>query len=276
MATGADAFKAFEAEGWGVKAASYGQLTGRVTRRVVEPLLDAAGVGAGTRVLDLATGPGHLAGAAAGRGAAVTAVDIAAPMLALAAAHHPEVDFVFGDAESLPFADGSFDAVVGAFVLNHLPRPETAIAEVTRVLAPGGRAALCVWEGAPRSRLVTLLGEAASAAGVEPGGEVPPGPDPFRFAVDEEFAGLLRGAGLERVRVDTIELEHLGKEPDELWLGLLGGSVRGAALVEAQDPAVRARIRSEFDRLLAELRTPDGYAIPAAVKLASGRRGSAP
>src|SRR5215218_10209868 len=130
MTTGADAFKAFEAEGWAAKADRYDLLTGQVTRRVVEPLLDAAEVGPGARVLDIATGPGHLAAAARDRGAVATGVDIAEGMLALAAARHPEVDFVPGDAESLPFGDTSFDAVVGAFVLNHLPHPETAVAEV--------------------------------------------------------------------------------------------------------------------------------------------------
>jgi SAM-dependent methyltransferase len=268
----AEAFKAFEAERWGAKADSYDRLTGQVTRRLVEPLLDAAAVGAGTRVLDLATGPGHLAGAAAERGAVATGVDIAAGMLAVAAKRHPRVAFLRADAEWLPFADASFDAVVGAFVLNHLPGLEAALAELARVLAPGGRAALCVWDRPPRSRLVSLLGDAARAAGVEPAGEVPPGPDPFRLAADREFAAVLRAAGLDEVRVDTIELEHRGDDADQLWLGLLGGSVRGAALVEAQDEATRVRVRAEFGRLLEELRAGDGYAIPAVVKLASGRR----
>jgi SAM-dependent methyltransferase len=227
-------------------------------------------------VLDLATGPGHLAAAAADRGAVATGVDIAPGMLAVAAARHPQVDFLRADAESLPFSDDTFDAVVGAFVLNHLPRPETALIEIARVLAPGGRAALSVWEQPPRSRLVSLLGEAAGAAGVVAAGEVPAGPDPCRLADDGEFARLLRDAGLDGVQVDTIELEHRAHDLDEMWLGLLGGSVRGAALVEAQDEPTRVRIRAEFGRLLEELRTPEGYAIPVVVKLASGRLGAAP
>jgi SAM-dependent methyltransferase len=276
MTVDADAFKAFEAERWGAKAESYDRLTGKVTRRLVEPLLDAAAVDDGARVLDLATGPGHLAAAAAERGAVTTGVDIAPGMLAVAAARHPHVEFVRADAESLPFPDDTYEAVVGAFVLNHLPRPETAVAEIARVLVPGGRTALTVWEGPPRSRLVSLLGEAARRAGVDPAGEVPEGPDPFRLARDEEFAQLLAGAGLEGVHVGTIELEHRAEDPDELWRGLLGGSVRGAALVESQDEPTRARIRAEFGRALEELRTGEGYAIPAVVKLASGRVPPAP
>jgi|SRR5215207_3440603 len=268
----AEAFKSFEAERWGAKARTYDLLTGQVTAHFVEPLLDAVAARSGTRVLDLATGPGHLAGAAASRGAGVTGIDIAEGMLERAARTHPEPTFLRADAEELPFADASFDAVVGAFLLNHLTRPEVAMREVARVLTPGGRAAFTVWERPPRSRLITLLGEATRAAGVEPAGEVPRGPDSFRFADEDELDALLRGAGLAHVRVETIDVVHEGGGPEELWRGLLGGSVRGAALVEAQGERTRQRIRAEFGRLLEGLRRDGGYAIPAAAKLASATK----
>ena len=63
-----DAFSAFEAAGWEHQAPTYGDVIGRVTSRFVEPLLDAAGVDRGSRVLDVATGPGYAAAAAADRG----------------------------------------------------------------------------------------------------------------------------------------------------------------------------------------------------------------
>ncbi|MGH2798109.1 MAG: hypothetical protein ACRDM0_10660, partial [Thermoleophilaceae bacterium] len=61
MRSDAEAFKVFEADRWGAKARSYDRLTGRVTRRLVDPLLDAAAARPAARVLDIATGPGHLA-----------------------------------------------------------------------------------------------------------------------------------------------------------------------------------------------------------------------
>src|SRR4051794_30769181 len=131
-------FKAFEAEGWTRKAASYDRLTGRATARLVEPLLDAAGVQSGTRVLDVACGPGRCAAAAAARGAVPLGLDAAEGMVAVARSHYPELEFLQGDAERLPFADASFDAVVAGFVVNHLPRPERALAEFARVVRPGG------------------------------------------------------------------------------------------------------------------------------------------
>jgi len=112
-------------------------------------------VGPGARVLDVATGPGYVAARAAARGAAAVGVDIAAAMVSLAARRHPELEFRQGDAEALPFADASFDAVLGNFVMLHLGRPEQAAAEFARVLAPGGRLALTVWDLPQRSRLAS-------------------------------------------------------------------------------------------------------------------------
>jgi 2-polyprenyl-3-methyl-5-hydroxy-6-metoxy-1,4-benzoquinol methylase len=89
MADGADEFKAFEAAGWSRRASTYGRVIGAITARFVEPLLDAAGVGPGMRVLDVATGPGHVAGAAAARGAEPVGVDIAEGMLAVARDQRP-------------------------------------------------------------------------------------------------------------------------------------------------------------------------------------------
>lgn len=62
-------------------------------------------------------------------------------------------------------ANGSFDAVVGAFVLNHLPRPEVAAAELTRVLVGGGRLALSLWDVPERTRFLGLVEDAVARAG---------------------------------------------------------------------------------------------------------------
>src|SRR3954470_13035727 len=187
MASGAEEFKAFEAAGWSRRAETYGRVTGAITARFVGPLLDAARVGAGMRVLDVATGPGYVAAAAAARGAQPVGVDIAEGMLDVARRAHPQLDFRPGDAEALPFADSSFDAVVGAFVLNHLPRPEVAAGELARVLAAGGRRPLPVWGVPQRTRFIGLVREAVPAAREAPSAEPPPGPDPFRFADDAQL-----------------------------------------------------------------------------------------
>jgi ubiquinone/menaquinone biosynthesis C-methylase UbiE len=131
-----DAFNAFEAAGWEKRAEDYDRFFRQLTSRMVQPLLDAASVTSGTRVLDIATGPGYVAGQAAARGAEVVGVDIAEAMVALARRLHLDVDFRQADAHALPFDDSSFDAVVGNFAILHLGRPEQAAAEFARVLVP--------------------------------------------------------------------------------------------------------------------------------------------
>src|SRR3954454_11033676 len=143
-AVDADAFNAFEAAGWETQVSGYEDFFGPITTRLVGPLLDAAQVDRAARVLDVASGPGHVAAAAAERGAVVIGVDIAEGMISLARRLYPQLDFRPGDAESLPFADRSFDAVVANFALLHVGRPERAAAELARVLDVDGRVALTV------------------------------------------------------------------------------------------------------------------------------------
>ena len=78
----------------------------------MEPLLDAAGVTAGMRVLDVGCGLGDLAAAAAARGAVATGTDLAEGMVEAARGRHPGLEFVLADGEALPFEDGAFDATL--------------------------------------------------------------------------------------------------------------------------------------------------------------------
>lgn len=269
----AEAFDAFEAAGWSAKdAAAYDSLAGRVTSRLADALLAAVRVGSGTRLLDVATGPGYVAARAAAQGAAATGLDFSETMLAFARSRSPDVDFVQGDATALPFADGSFDGVVAAFVLLHLGAPERAVAEAARVLTPGGRAAFTVWDVPARGRWLGVLLDAVAEAGATPPADVPPGPPLFRFADEGELTGLLAGVGLADVEVETIDFALQLGSADELWNGLVEGTVRVRPLVQSQTDAVRRAIRERFDELLDEHRAGSGFEVPVAVKLGSGRK----
>lgn len=119
----------------------YRQVAARL-RPVAETLCRAADVGPGLDALDVATGTGNVALAAARRGARTSAVDLTPRMLVLAAAEAAkegvDVRWVHGDAEDLPFPDGSFDRVLSACGLWFAPRPHVAVAEARRVLRPHG------------------------------------------------------------------------------------------------------------------------------------------
>ena len=162
-----EAFKDFEAAGWSANADEYDRLTGSITGRMTGALLDAAAARPGERVLDVGCGPGHLCAAAAERGLVATGVDLAAGMVQRAARSYPGIAFHQADVEDLPFADASFDAVVGAFVVNHLPRPERGAAELRRVLRPRGRLVLAMWDAPERVALFGLLEEAMRRARVD-------------------------------------------------------------------------------------------------------------
>ena len=267
-----DAFDAFEAVGWEEKAAAYERFFGGIVGRVVGPLLVAAAVDDGTRVLDVATGPGWVAAQAAERGASVVGVDIAAAMISRARSAHPTLEFRRADAHELPFTDASFDAVVGNFAIMHFSRPERAIAECARVLRPGGRLALTTWARPCEHRLVGVFLDAMRKAGATPPADLPQGPDFFRFSDDETFAAALRQQGLASPAVTAITFVHRVADADELWNGVLGATVRASALVVRQPQDVQLRIRAAFDRLAEEYRRGDVLELPVAVKLAAARK----
>ena len=268
----ADAFNAFEAAGWERQVGGYEGFFGPITSRAVGPMLDAAEVGQGTRVLDVASGPGYVAGEAAARGASVIGVDIAEGMLALARRLHPRLDFRRGNAEALPFPDSSFDAVLANFVLLHVGRPELVASEFSRVLGPGGRVALTVWDVPERARFLGVLVEAVAEAGAGPPRDIPAGPPIFRFSDDREFAALLRAQRLADVSVRTISFSHAESSPDALWRGLLDGTVRTSALVLGQTSDMQRQIRIAFDQIVEQYRVGDRLELPVSVKLASARK----
>jgi len=265
-----EAFKAFQAAGWTRQAVGYGGLIGAMTARLAESLLDAAAIEHGHRVLDVATGPGYVAERAAARGARPTGIDIAEGMLERARVLHPEIEFAYGDAEDLPFEAQSFDAVLAGFVVHLLPRPEVALAEAARVLRPGGAVALSIWDRPERMRVIGVVSEAMDEVGVASAG-LPPGPDQYRFADDEEFRALLAGGGFDDVAVETVGLEQRVAGSDQLWEGFMSSSVRASARLGAATPEVRAEVRAAMERRVEPYRVDDGLTFPIVAKIASGR-----
>ena len=117
-------------------AAAYAE---EASRRDWRPLVEWCLPDAGDSALDVAAGPGMLSAALLGSVRRAVALDASAGLLA----HAPEVvETIVGDASDLPFADGSFDIVTCVNGLHHLDHPELALAEMARVLAPGGRIVL--------------------------------------------------------------------------------------------------------------------------------------
>lgn len=265
------AFHDFERAGWQRAAVHYPGTFGTLTLQAVEPLLDAAGVGPGLRVLDVASGPGYAASAAGARGARVAGVDFSPPMVDEARRRYPDLVFREGDAAALPFEDASFDAVVMNFGLLHLARPEVAIAEAHRVLRLGGRYALTVWAGPEEAMGFGVVLRAMEACGTLDVG-LPDGPPFFRFSDFEECRRTFTQAGFSTVQVRKLPLVWRLPAADALFQAALQGGVRTSAVLQAQAPQALSAIRRAVHAALQAYREQEGIAVPMPAVLASGTK----
>jgi len=141
-----EAVKARQKATW--ESGDFGRIA-RTIENVAEEFMARLPLRAGSHVLDVACGTGNLAVIAARQDCEVTGVDIAGNLIAQARARAAEeglhIDFKAGDAEAMPFADGSFDIAVSMFGVMFTPQPDVATAELLRVTKPGGRIALANW-----------------------------------------------------------------------------------------------------------------------------------
>src|SRR5919108_6637688 len=194
MATEEKNFRQFEHSGWQAIPEQYHGAFGALTTQAIGPLLDAVKVKKGVKLLDVASGPGYVAAAAARRGASVVGVDFSAAMVKAARRLHHEIEFREGDAEELPFGNGVFDAVVMNFGLLHLGDPDKALAEARRVLRPGGRFAFTVW-----AKPEETAGFGITLGAIQTHGNMrvplPDGPPFFRFSDWAESKRSLAAAG---------------------------------------------------------------------------------
>lgn len=251
------AFDEHERVQWAGKAAAYRDSFAALCAHPAGPLLDAAGVGPGVRVLDVGTGPGTVAALAGARAAQVTAVDAEPSMLELARRRVPDAEIRQAILPRLPFPDDFFDAVVANFVINHVGDPEAAVREMRRVARPGGRLAVTIWPypPPPAQRLWQTIFD---AAGVRRPADLPAVAPDKDFARDRDgLAGLLDRAGLVDVRCDTLDWTHR-THPEAWWAGPANGIGTTGTLLRRQDPATIARVRHHYDRHTAAYRDADG------------------
>ena len=266
-------FRAFERAAHDRIAASYEAFFVPITANAAGPLLDAVDAGVGTRLLDVATGPGAVAAHAARRGARATGVDLSPHMVALAARMHPGCAFLEADVESLPFDASSFDAVVCAFGIGHFPSATVAMRECCRVLAPAGTIALAWWDRPERNRLQGVILEAIEEVGARPPPDLPVGPPLFQYSDDAALADLLGAAGLDEVVVATHRFVHTVASTQAVWEGALGSLARVSALIRCQPADVVERIRAAFERRAGVYADRSGVTLPMSFKVAAGRRG---
>ncbi|WP_201294592.1 MULTISPECIES: class I SAM-dependent methyltransferase [unclassified Nocardiopsis] len=242
---------------------------GRELVRLADPAPDA-------RVLDVACGTGVLARIAAERlnpDARVTGVDINPDMIAVARAVAPEraepIRFTVGDACALDLPGGEFDTVLCQQALQFLADREAALAEMRRVLVPGGRLALSVLRPLRYNPAYGAFAEAlARHVGPDAGAMMRA---PFPELDTDDLRGLLRGAGFDPVTVRISVTSARYPSVRELVRQETLSSPLAARIQEV-DEAARADLVAETGRLLADHTDDEGVVLPVQTHLALAER----
>lgn len=192
----------YEHETWTRCASSYLDHFAGLTRETVPLLQAATNIQSGSTVLDIGSGPGHVAGAIAETGAVVTGIDFSARMVEVARQHYAQATFLEADAERLPFDEASFQSVVSNFVVHHLARPDVVFREVCRVLEPGGSFAFVVFERPEAQSSISTFFEAVAAH--HDSDELPHGP---LFGADRSaYEAPMKESGLSDLRFESHDI----------------------------------------------------------------------
>lgn len=233
----------------------------------------------GMRVLDLGSGTGYpalLAAQTVGATGSVTGLDLAADMLAAAERKANRLDvsnvtFRTGDATSLPFETGSFDAVTSRFCLMFLPEIPKAAAEIARVLKPGGWVAAAVWSAPEKN---PSLGVAMNA--IRQVVELPP-PDPtapgiFRLAQPGDLAGMLKQAGLTNIAEAEFLAEWSYDSAEEYYMSLMELAAPIQKLIAMLTTTQSQEVTRLIFQAASQYRNGDRITFPIEVRMVAARK----
>lgn len=240
-------FKEVQKQGWARFAALEAQTTVSAPR-----LVKHAGVRAGHRVLDVACGTGVVAITAARLGTRVTGLDLTPELLARARENASiagvDISWHEGDVEQLPFSDADFDVVLSQFGHMFAPRPAVAVAEMLRVLKPGGTIAFSTWP--PELAIGRMFALGGRYMPPPPPGVAPPPLWGDPNVIRERLGTAVQGLTFTRATmlVAALSPQH-NRLVAESVLGPVGKLVES---LSATDPARLAAFRREYDAILAD------------------------
>ncbi len=242
---------------WAVGAA-YEPYVGRWSRRVADTFLTWLAVPPGGHWLDVGCGTGALSGTILADAAprAVRGVDTSAGFIGYAQTQidDPRATFDVADAQALPDADGTYDAVVSGLALNFIPQPARALGEMARVTRPGGIIAAYVWDYDGEMQLMRHFWDAAVA--LDPAARALDEGQRFSLCHPDPLSTLYRDAGLQEIETRAIDIPTHFRDFDDYWSPFLGGQGSAPSYLASLDEDMKAAIR---DRLRARLPiAPDG------------------
>jgi ubiquinone/menaquinone biosynthesis C-methylase UbiE len=219
-------------EAWNLVAPGYVELVVPQFEPFANDALNLAGVGEGSRVVDVACGPGTLALLAAKRGARVNAIDFAQSMVDALRERAEQAGITSiaceqGDGMALPYADATFDAAFSMFGLMFFPDRARGFRELRRVLAPGGRVVVASWQPFDRVPLIAEL--FVALAELMPG--LPFGKSKAPLGEPDEMRDEMRDAGFEAIVVH--EIAYPSHSPSlEAWWSSMRRSLAPIVLLE--------------------------------------------
>jgi ubiquinone/menaquinone biosynthesis C-methylase UbiE len=235
---------------WGTRTRDFAEIIEPFARPLYEAVFDVAGVGAGTRLLDVGCGPGLAAQLAARRGAHVSGLDAAEASIEIARERTPEGDFCAGEMENLPWPDNTFDVVTGFNAFQYAADVMNALREARRVAMPGGRVAMAALGRQEDCDIAALL--AALGKFLPP---PPPGaPGPFALSTPGRLETLLQQAGL--TPLTSGEADCPFAYPD-LETAVRGNMSTGPAVAAIRQAGAEA-VQQAISKALAPFRTSEG------------------
>ena len=232
-----------------VSEAAYDNFMGRYSVRLAPVFADFAGIGAGQRVLDVGAGTGALTAELARLDADVAAAEPAPSFVAALRSRLPSADVRQAGAEDLPWPDASFDAALAQLVVTFMSDAPAGVAEMRRVVRPGGVVAICMWDR-DGMEMLAAIGRTQQALGSEG-----PSTEARRLYRTREEIESVFGDGFADVTTELLSVEAAYTGFDEFWDALNGQIGPAGAWAASLDGEQRARARAELMRQLGE---PDG------------------
>jgi SAM-dependent methyltransferase len=263
--------KCFERQGYNLIAARYRQAAaGRSALH--DAVLDAAALAPGQALLDLASGPAVLAGAAEPRimpDGIIVAIDLAENILRQAQATYSLPMLAVADAEALPFADAAFNRIVCGLGLMFFPDEQAALAEMLRVLKPGGLLALSVWGEAREVPLIECA--LACIRRVLPPPKVPRR-SIFHLGDPAHLTDVLSLAGFASIVVAPFALEQRFDGAAQYWQAFLDLAGSAAASLARLPQATQDRLAQEVAVELFPYHRGSGYQFSSRVLIAKATK----
>lgn len=256
-----DYYREYTRTTWNESAPHYGPVQRNLDQWTPALLLNVQ-PRTGMRVLDIATGPGEPALTIAPLVAPgeVLGIDLSERMIEVARSRAKErkldnARFEIMDAEKLDLPDASFDAVTCRFGLQIVTDPDRAIAEVHRVLKPGGAFAASVWGPAEKSPAIdVIIGPMLEHAEPDETGYLP---TPYEMGGPNELVDILRAAGFAEARERRVTFDWTFRDEAEFFRATLEGTPIGHSLRE-EDEDVQKRVLARTRENLVKFRQRDG------------------